>query len=187
MIMVLLLLVLCTPLGDKYSKEHPLQRVVYVVPGIWLLSPSARWIMMIRHCGPDPLYNVALMFTDEDRGNQIASRGIATPEDINETHASLTFPEIDPTQGGGSFFWAPINPDDENYNVRIASRDSMFDETLKIVRVSRMWLNRIKVSEVTTGKEIINCRDTGYPDSTAEYLPVCFPHYISEPHQNVCR
>jgi hypothetical protein len=194
MIPLLFTVFLSTTLRNKYLKEYPPPSVVYVVPGVWSPAIPGRWIMIIRHCGSEPLYNVGIGFTDTDRSARLTAygklHGSITSEQIAQTYTSLPpFPEIDPTQQGTMFFWTPLDPDDENYSVRVMSREATFDETLKIVRKSEKWLYSIKVSDITTGKSrtIINCRDTGFPGSGERYHPVCFPHYVSEAHQSTCR
>jgi hypothetical protein len=170
------------------DKRYPPPSLVYVVPAVWSPTPTPEWIMIVRHCGPSSLYNVTIGFTDEDRSEQIRRRGNTTPEEIAQTYTDLgPFSEIDPTSQGARFFWAPLNPDDENYSVRVTSRDGIFDETLKVARRSGEWLNSIKVSEINDGIEriIINCRDKRFADSEDD-LPACFPHYISAPHQGTC-
>jgi hypothetical protein len=176
----------------KYFKEYPPPSIVYVVPGFWSPSPVARWFMMIQHCGADPLFNVQIIFDDGDRRTQISTHNTVTPSDIAESSVTLRFDEIDPIQAGQQaklFPWTPVNPDDEHYSVRIISRSAAFDETLQIAHRSGRWLYRIKVSDITNGRRhtIINCRDAGFPEPITKNLPVCFPHYVSDPHQATCR
>jgi hypothetical protein len=173
---------------SKYLKEHPTPSVVYVVPSFWSPSPSASWLMKIRHCGPDSVYNVEVIFTDADRAKQIATRGSATPAVIAATLVSLEYPEIDPTQGGWAeqFPWSPLDPDHEHYTAKIKTRDKLFDETLQIERVAAKWLYRIKIFDPATTQRILDCRDPGFPESPVEPLPVCFPHYVSGSHQDRC-
>jgi hypothetical protein len=80
------MLILWVPLRNKYFKEYPSPSVVYVVPGVWLPSPSGRWIMVIRHCGSEPLYNVAVGFMDGDRSTQMITHG--------KTHGTISQEEI---------------------------------------------------------------------------------------------
>src|ERR1700730_12957521 len=77
------------PIRDKYIEEYPARSIVYVVPGFWSPSPVARWFMMIQHCGPDPLYNVQIIFQDGDRINQISTHTTATPSEIAESSVTL--------------------------------------------------------------------------------------------------
>ena len=83
------------------KKHYPSLSLVYVVPGVWSPSPIPRWIMLVRHCGPSPLYNVGVGFTDQDRSEQIKTRGRTTPEELAQTHTNLgPFSEVDPNSQG---------------------------------------------------------------------------------------
>jgi len=53
-------------------RQHPPMSVAYVAPGFWSSSPLAKWFMMIQHCGPEPVYNVHIIFVNEDRVKQIS-------------------------------------------------------------------------------------------------------------------
>jgi hypothetical protein len=188
------MVILWAPMTNKYLKEYPPPSVVYVVPGFWSPSPSGRWRMMIRHCGSEPLYNVSVGFTDADRVAQMQeygrTHGSIRPEDVAQIfYPPLNFPEIDPTQPEGMFWWTPLNPGDEHYRVSVVSRDGVFDETLQIARRSGKYFYRIKVSKMTNERRhtIINCRDEGFPEPITKHLPACFPHYVADPHQATCR
>jgi heme/copper-type cytochrome/quinol oxidase subunit 4 len=168
-------------------REHPPISIAYVVPAFWQASPSAKWFMMIQHCGPEPVYNVDTIFIDEDRAKQISTHTTVTPAEINAEQVTLHYDEIDPAQGGSAklFPWTPLNADEEHYSARIVSRYATFDETLQIVRVSQKWRYKMKVSDVTRSRPIIDCQDAGFPEPPVNPRPVCFPRYVSE-HQGVC-
>jgi hypothetical protein len=126
--------------------------------------------MMIRHCGPEPVYNAGFGFIDVDRRNQVIEHAKITGR-LNEQEDAQTYTsvgplaEIDPTSQIPPFFWTPLRPDDEQYAIRIVSRDRILDETLKIVRRAGKWFDRIKVTDITTGgtpQTIINCSDAGF-------------------------
>lgn len=189
-IIVLAVAVLWSPMRAKYLKEYPPPSVVYVTPGVWLSLPVPQWRMVVNHCGPAPLYNVVVYFQDLDRTQAFAGRPTITPNDIAASEIDLgPFPEIDPTQSGPMFNWSPLNPDHENYTVGIGSRDSVFDESLQIERVTGKWYFRMTVSDVTASRhiKIIDCRDAGFSVSpTEEHLPACFPQYVAGEHWNSC-
>lgn len=168
-------------------RQHPPMSIAYVVPAIWSPTPLGKWFMMIQHCGTEPVYNVDIIFIDEDRAKQISTRGTVTPAEIANEQVTLHFDEIDPTQGGWAklFPWTPLNADEEHYSARIVSRYATFDETLQIVRVSQKWRYKMKVSDVTRSRPIIDCQDAGFPEPPVNPRPVCFPRYVSE-HQGVC-
>jgi hypothetical protein len=69
-------------LWTKYLKENPSPSLVYIVPGFWSPSPIARWFMMIQHCGPDPLFNVQIIFDDGDRKDRISTQNTTTPSEM---------------------------------------------------------------------------------------------------------
>jgi hypothetical protein len=155
-------------------REHPPISIAYVVPAFWQASPSAKWFMMIQHCGPEPVYNVDTIFIDEDRAKQISTHTTVTPAEINAEQVTLHYDEIDPAQGGSAklFPWTPLNADEEHYSARIVSRYATFDETLQIVRVSQKWRYKMKVSDVTRSRPIIDCQDAGFPEPPVNPRPV---------------
>jgi hypothetical protein len=174
---------------NKYSGEFPSPSTVYVTPGVWLSSPVAEWIMVIHHCGPAPLYNIGVYFADDDRKRAMAGRSTVTPEEIAETETSLHFPEIDPTQNGPMFTWRPLDQAHGNYTIRIQSRDSIFDESLKIQRIDEKWHYSVTVADVTKSQplKVLDCRDRGFTaSSTGEHVPACFPDYVVPAHRDSC-
>jgi hypothetical protein len=186
-IVLLLTILLWVPMRNKYSREYPPLSIAYVVPGFWSPSPLPRFFMMIQHCGPEPVYNVDIIFVDQDRVKQISTHTTVTPAEIADEQVTLHFDEIDPTQGGWAklFPWTPLNADEEHYTARIVSRHAAFNETLQIARVSQKWHYKVKVSDVTRSRPIIDCQDAGFPEPLVNPRPVCFPQYVNE-HQEVC-
>ena len=189
LVVVLCAAILWTPIRTKYAEEYPARSAVYVVPEVWSPSPVARWFMIIRHCGPAPLYHVAIDFGDADRRRKMAGRPPIDPQEFATSGMSLQFPEIDPTENGPMFAWTPLSPDREDYIIRIVSRDAIVDESLQIQRAGENWHYRITVSDVTKSQavKILNCRDPGFTaPSTDTQLPACFPHYVAGAHRDSC-
>jgi energy-coupling factor transporter transmembrane protein EcfT len=182
---------LWVPMNNKYEKEYPPRSIAYVVPGFWSPAPSPGWFMAIKHCGPEAVYNVEIRFTDEDRRKRIETRGTATPAEIIESAITLHFEEIDQTEGGSAklFPWTPLNADEETYTIRIVSRRSVVDESLRIQRVEGKWHYEMTISDPTKTPpvKVIDCRDPGFTaPSTSEHLPACFPRYVSGEHLGSC-
>jgi hypothetical protein len=159
----------------------PTPSFVYVVPGVWLLSQPAQWLMMIRHSGPDPVFNIEILFVDKDRQSAISTKGSATPEDIQAMQHTLNFSEIDPIEGvwAKDFVWPPLKPENEHYEVIVASRNGSFRENLQI-RQTVGWQYRMKVINDQSKRVLLNCRDKNFgEDGDGENLPTCFPFYVT--------
>jgi hypothetical protein len=180
---------LWTPMHSKYKRDYPPPSIVYINPGVWSASPVPKWIMIVDHCGPEPLFNISIHFSDDDRTRSFAGRPSITPEEIADAQMNLHLQELDPTQGGPMFAWTPVNPDQESYTIRIGSRGLLLDQSLKIIRAEGKWYYRITVTDVTGSHhtKIIDCRDAGFPASSVDRsLPACFPRYVAGEHWTSC-
>lgn len=176
------------PVGRSFPKPPPwvLRRYprqvepsfVYIVPVFWSPANPARWFMGVQHSGPDPVFNIEILFVDKDRQAEIRKAGTATVQDVEAIETTLHFPEIDPIEIGPKMFpWVPVAPEDEHYEVVITSREGEFREILQIRKVpSGKWQYRMKVTNRTT---LIDCRDPEFPLGPNERaLPACFPTYV---------
>lgn len=180
---------LWTPMHRKYTRDYPSHSIVYINPGVWSTSPVPQWIMIVDHCGPEPLYNISIHFSDDARTRAFAGRPSITAKEIAESQMNLQLQELDPTQGGPMFGWTPVNPDQESYSIRIDARGLVLDQSLKIARTEGKWHYRITVTDVSRSNhaKIIDCRDAGFPASSVEgNLPACFPRYVAGAHWSSC-
>lgn len=87
----LLIAMVWNPLRKQYSDEHLPPSFVYVVPGIWSPAPTPQMFMMIRHYGPESVYNVELIFDDLDRRKVLAQQSTVTPEEIAQEELKGNF------------------------------------------------------------------------------------------------
>ena len=81
-------------------EHHELRKpsLVYVIPGFWSTSPVPKWLMLVRHYGPQPAYNIELVFMDEDKRRATAGKRSVTPEQIAAMTATFHLTELDPTE-----------------------------------------------------------------------------------------
>ena len=157
---------------------------IYVVPGVWSTGPVPRWIMLVKHAGPDPVFNIELLIVDKDRQAALSKKKSSAPQDIEAMERTLRFPEIDPIEGvwAKMFFWQPLNPQDEHYEVVVASREGEFYERLGVKKTAAgKWKYKMRVSDRESGAVLINCRDPEFPGSSSLRLPACFPQYVVGP------
>jgi hypothetical protein len=182
-------IVLWNPMRTKYLREYPPPSIVYISPGVWLMGPTPEWRMIVDHCGPEPLYNISVAFSDDTRTNAFAGRSSITHQEIIDSETSFRIAEIDPTQAGPAFSWAPLIPEHESYTIRIDARGLVIDQNLRIERVDDKWQYRMTVTDITGGRaaKIINCRDPEFPASPGDAkLPACFPRYTAGEHWGSC-
>jgi hypothetical protein len=158
--------------------------IVYVAPGVW--ADGSQWHMLVRHFGPNPVYNIELLFVDQDRHKAAAAQSSPlTPDQLSNLDVTLRFAEIDPIEGiwAKQFVWQPLNPDHEHYDVGIVSREGAFSEDLRIERVHEKWYWEMKLTDGKTGRTIVHCRDNGFPEHPRWRLwalPNCFPDYSTK-------
>ncbi|HTJ08862.1 MAG TPA: hypothetical protein VL393_04165 [Candidatus Binataceae bacterium] len=171
------------PVGfyGKYESKRP--SFVYVIPGFWSSSPAPRWDMLVRLYGSQPVRNVELVFTDEDKSSANTRQESAMTGQTDEASATYRLAELDPTQGfwAAQFPWNPQAPAHEHYHATITSHEGKFGETLKIERINDKWLYEIKVVSLQTRRTVISCRDAGFPGwHLWPFAPGCFPNYVTE-------
>lgn len=167
------------------AKSKPIasaESFVYVVPGVWSPAPQPAWLMMVKHFGPDPVFNIEILFVDKDRQAALSKKLSATIDDIQSMDRTLNFPEIDPIVGvwAKQFLWPVLNADDSHYEASIASRNGAFFETFEVKKDAEgKWVDRITVVSRQTNKALIDCRDPNFVETgNTAPLPRCFPEYV---------
>jgi hypothetical protein len=150
---------------------------VFVKPGIWLNDD--RWLMLVQHSGFKSVYNIEILFSDEDR----LSAFKMNPNDINlikDANRKLHFDEIDPkgTVTAQSFQWQPLNPDYQHYSATISTRDKRLMEILDIERINGNWKYAMKLED-EENNTFVFCKDAEFPESYRwpESLKPCFPDF----------
>lgn len=157
---------------------------VFLVPGVVLNGDT--WDFIVNQRGPETLYNVEFLFTDEDKAAELRRRKEITPSDLGNMQQSFRFPEVDP-KGRGSIFakqfpWKPFSLEHEHFSVEITTRNARFHEDMRIEKVSNKWVEEISVKEADKNKMLLACRDEEFPyaASSREKLSRCFPE-ITQP------
>jgi hypothetical protein len=146
--------------------NHELRKpsLVYVVPGFWSPSPVPRWLMLVRHYGPQPVYNIELVFMDEDKRRAAAGNKSMTPEQTAAMTATFHLTELDPTENfwATQFPWSPALPAHEHFSVVATSREGRFGETLTIEQTHGKWLYEMTIVNLRTQQIITKCRDVEF-------------------------
>ncbi len=157
--------------------EAPLS-FVYLSPGPWIVTGS--WDLIVNHRGPQPSYNVEILFVDQVRREQVLSalKTSLTQADLDSYQFLRKFPEVDP-KGRGSVFatqliWSPPVPDHERYAIEITWRDGRVHQDLQIERVEDKWFWATQITDSETKRVLVNCKDKGFPYGPAGDKP-CFP------------
>ena len=101
---------------------------------------------------------------------------------LNSYQSVLKYPEINPG-GRGSLFglqfaWQPLVLEHEHFAADITAKDRTLHQELQIEKVAGKWLWATQIKDRDTGKQILNCKDNGFP-----YGPTastrCFPEMLS--------
>jgi hypothetical protein len=156
---------------------------VYVIPGFWSPSPVPRWLMLVRHYGPQPVYNIELVFMDEDKRRAAAGKRSVTSEQIAAMTATFHLTELDPTENfwATQFPWSPAVLAHQHFSVVATSREGRFGETLNIEQIHGKWLYEMTIVNLRTQQVITKCRDAGFPEwHLWPFTPGCFPNYVTE-------
>jgi hypothetical protein len=157
--------------------------LVYVMPGFWSPSPVPKWLMLVRHYGPHPVYNIELVLMDEDKRRTVAGQRSATPEQIAAMTATFHLPEMDPTENfwATQFPWSPAVPAHEHFSVVVTSREGRFGETLNIEQIRGKWFYEMTITNLRTLQLVTKCRDAGFPGWRLwPFTSRCFPNYVTE-------
>jgi hypothetical protein len=171
---------------QTFRPAHPTAKAVrpsfvYVVPGVWSPAPTPSWIMLVKHGGPYPVFNIELLFVDKDRQASLRKKGSLTPNDAESMDKTLHFSEIDRVEGvwAKMFFWSPLNPGNEHYEVVVASREGAFYENLGVKRTETgKWQYEMKVVNRSSRAVLIDCQDPEFSGPPLTRLPACFPRYV---------
>lgn len=161
------------------TAENKKPSFLYIAPAVW--SEDGKWDFMIRHSGPDPVYNAEMVFADVYKRKQATASGQSLS--INDLYQTFHFNEIDPVESvwAKQFFWVPVNPDDEEYSVNTTSREGHFTEEIRITAENRKnWQIAMKVTDEQTHAIRLHCRDPKFPVSPEfpKGLPKCLPDFI---------
>jgi len=139
---------------------------VFVKPGLWLNDDT--WTFSLEHRGPEPVYNLELVFIDKDSKQDIVVKQ----------------PEIDPGNLGLAkyFRWTPSSPDHEHYEVSITSRSGNLLQNLRVERMANQWAYATRVTDLRTKRILLECRDAIFPvdNEFGPQLPVCFPDFAAK-------
>ena len=161
-------------------RPQPLLSFPFVVPGI--VTINGAWDFIVNHRGPDPSYNVKMLFIDLIRQKQLAtSGGPLTGPDLDSFQMIRRFPEIDPKGHSSNFaiqfLWTPPIVDHEHYDIEITWRTGSVHEDLEIERVNTKWLWAMQIIDRDTKQTLVNCKDPGFPLGPPGNKS-CFPEMV---------
>jgi hypothetical protein len=136
------------------TRQYPRTPSLVFVFGVPLGdNRSAKWLMMLKHFGPEPAYNCYIDFYDDDRKNieylwrnGPQPRAFSPPGWYGNSQTTEFVAEAGletPTRRG--FQWEPINPDSQHYTVSINCRAGSFVEKLEVTRVSGVLRAKIVI------------------------------------------
>lgn len=136
------------------------------------------WSFVIVPVGPDPSYNVEILFVDEVRYKAVTSvKSRLSAADVNSYQVLLKYPEID-AHGRGIEFRRPViwrnapDPDHQRYHAVITWRDGSLLEHLRIDRLTNSgddrphtsmdeWVWSMDLQDRETGEILVDCKNKG--------------------------
>ena len=174
-----------TPNPEPYATPSPTlaqPSFVFVKPGVWLNNDT--WYFILEHRGTEPVYNIEIIFTDEDRRRAFAADN-SRLDLARQTDTILNLPEIDPGNVGYAkyFLWKPLVPEHEHFEAFISHRSGHAKQSLRIERIDGQWRFATRVVDTDRKMVLIECRDAAFPsdEEWGANLPPCLPDYISAP------
>lgn len=115
-------------------------------------NDSDTWLMLLKHYGPDTVYNCEITFIDDDRKNIEHEWLVAHPESsflptgmFDPSQATLRIPEAGPEGALPNFTWKPLDPNRQHYTVTISCRNGYFVEKWEVTRVNRTLRTQISL------------------------------------------
>ena len=160
-------------------------------PVVRPISPVAGKSNMfdIGEMGHEILYDVEIIFRDDDRFAAMDTN----PQFFNQAIIRMHFDELDP---GGTLVdkllpFVPLNPKIQNYRVGMSFRGvprPKLDEEMHVVMVGDKWDYVVRVTDLASGKVMLECRDAGYPVSQEwpATLPTCKSVFFPpQPHKTL--
>ena len=173
--------------GLDWWAPKPLSKVVsfvYLVPGVWVghgpdYPKMVSWDFIVNHRGPEPSYNVEILFVDEVKRDRVVhGKTSLTPAEVDSYQLVLKYPEIDP-KGRGSIFakqfiWTPPEPDHERYSFDITWRDGGVHQDLQVERAFGSWFWATQIRDRESAHVIVDCKDKGFPYGERRGK-ACFP------------
>jgi hypothetical protein len=158
---------------------------VYIVPGFEIVGPQRAWAFLARPQGPNTVFNAQIMLIDIDKRDEVTRSGkqVLDATDIASYMTIVRYPEISKHNLNAlspkAIILIPYEFEDSHFEAAITWRDGGIHEDLAVARIRGKWNYRISVSDGTTGKLLVHCRDADYP--SLEALPVCFPRLTTAP------
>jgi len=113
---------------------------------------SAKWIMLLKHYGPNPAHNCNIDFYDKDRIHinhewlvKHPNTPFAPPGLVGKFREQIRVAEAGPEGSLPMFEWTPLDPDRQHYSASISCRDGVFVETWEITRVNGRLRSKITI------------------------------------------
>ncbi|MGA9557926.1 MAG: hypothetical protein WBR11_13805 [Terriglobales bacterium] len=136
------------------------------------------WMMMLKHYGPDAVYNCDIVFVDEDRKNIEHQWLVEHPESsflpvggvAGKSQKSFHIPEAAREGAPLKFQWSPVDPNNQHYTVSISCRDGYFVEHWEVTRVDGVLRTKIAIEHGPQWVEnnpmrspiVFNCTQPGF-------------------------
>jgi hypothetical protein len=115
-------------------------------------NDSAKWIMAIKHYGPEDAHNCQIDFYDDDRKNIEHEWLVKHPDSpypppglAGQSQHSVYVAEASREGSVGSFIWDPVNTNSQHYTVSISCRAGLFVEKWAITRVNGILRSQITI------------------------------------------
>jgi hypothetical protein len=115
-------------------------------------NESAKWLMMLRHYGPNPAYNCDITFYDDDRKNIEHEWLVKHPHSpypppglAGESQKRIHIAEAGPEGSAGNFIWSPLDPNRQHYTVSISCREGVFEEKWEVTRAGGILRSSIAI------------------------------------------
>jgi hypothetical protein len=113
---------------------------------------SNKWMMMLRHYGPNSAHNCDIEFFDNDRKNIEHQWLVKNPKIpyppaglAGKSQERIRINEAGPEGSAGSFYWEPLDPDRQHYTMSISCRDGVFAGKWEITRVDGILRSAITI------------------------------------------
>lgn len=171
----------------RYQTEDRLRpSFVYIVPGFEIVGPQKAWAFLPRPKGPKTIFNALITMTDVDRSAEV-TRGKQSLDatDVASYMTIVKYPEISRHNlnalSPNIITLTPYKFENFHFTVDITWRDGGVHEELALARINGKWNDKISVTDGTTGKVLVHCRDADYPSTEA--LPACFPKFTVSPDE----
>lgn len=123
--------------------------------------------------GNDPIYNINVRFAEVPLRNREMTRTFAQINPVCEGHFVWS-PEYE-------WEWTPTNKGDQHYEITLMCSRGLLEEDLRMKPKGIDFTYAIRVMNVTTGDELIDCESPEFVQPGQPRKRSCFPTFIDVP------